>query len=55
MAAALLARLVWDNRTSFGDPVLPEVDISSARSSCRSVRAGRADGMPAASITVSGE
>ena len=36
MASALATRLVRDSRTSFGDPVLPEVDSSRARSGCSS-------------------
>ena len=32
MDSALAIRLFLDSRTSFGDPVLPDVDSSSARS-----------------------
>ena len=34
MAEALAIRLLRDSRTSFGEPVLPDVDSSNARSSC---------------------
>ena len=36
IATALDATFVADNRTSFGDPVEPEVDISAASDGCRS-------------------
>ena len=58
MARALAITLCADSRTSFGEPVLPEVDSSNARSGCRR----RADPgsaelisrMPSPSMTMSG-
>ena len=56
MAAALLATLSRERRTSLGEPVVPDVLSRRARSGCRSCADSRAAYVVAASVeqTMSG-